>query len=68
MINAVEYSKELENIGKVLDLNKNIVNGYYTFNTVAIDNKRLHLVDTKVVSLREPQFISQKELELYQER
>jgi len=62
-----EYSKKLENIGKVLDLDKNVVNGYYTFNTVAVDNenKRLHLVDTKVYSNREPQFVSQKELALY---
>lgn len=62
-----EYSKELENLGKVLDLDKNVVNGYYTFNTVAIDDdgKRLHLVDTKVYSNREPQFVSQEELKLY---
>lgn len=48
-----KYSKELENIGKVLDLDKNVINGYHTFNTVAIDddNKQLHLVDTKVLSL-----------------
>jgi hypothetical protein len=62
-----EHSIEIENIGKVLDLDKNVVNGYYTFNTVAIDEdgKRLHLVDTKVYSNREPQFVSQKELERY---
>ena len=62
-----KYSKELENLGKVLDLDKNTINGYYTFNTIAVDNenKRLHLVDTKVYSNREPQFVSQKELELY---
>ena len=29
-----EYSKELEKIGKVLDLDKNVINGYYTFNTI----------------------------------
>jgi len=47
-----KYSKELENIGNVLDLDKKVVNGYYTFNTVAIDEdgKRLHLVDTKIYS------------------
>jgi len=62
-----KYSKELENLGKVLDLDKNVINGYYTFNTVAIDDdgKRLHLVDTKVYSNREPQFVSQEELKLY---
>ena len=62
-----KYSKELENIGKVLDLDKNVINGYHTFNTVAVDkkNKQLHLVDTKVYSNRESQFVTKKELELY---
>jgi hypothetical protein len=48
-----KYSIKIENIGKVLDLDKNVINGYHTFNTVAIDNdnKQLHLVDTKVLSL-----------------
>ncbi len=41
-----EHSEELENLGKVLDLDKQVINGYYTFNTVALDEdgKRLHLV------------------------
>jgi len=62
-----KYSKELENIGKVLDLDKNVINGYHTFNTVAVDkkNQQLHLVDTKVYSNRESQFVTKKELELY---
>ena len=47
--------------------NKNVINGYHTFNTVAIDdnNKQLHLVDTKVYSNREPNFVSIDTLELY---
>ena len=62
-----EYSKELENLGKVLDLDKNVVNGYYTFKSKAIDDdgKRWNDVDTKVYSNREPQFVSQEELKLY---
>jgi hypothetical protein len=60
-----EYSQQLENLGKVLDLNKNVINGYYTFNTVAVDNNRLHLVDTKVYSNREDKFVSQEEIKLY---
>lgn len=62
-----EYSEKLENLGKVLDLDKQVINGYYTFNTVALDDdgKRLHLVDTKVYSNREPKFVSQEELKLY---
>ena len=61
------HSKELENIGKVLDLDKKVVNGYYTFNTVAIDEdgKRLHLVDTKIYSNKEYNFVTQEELKLY---
>jgi len=46
---------------------KNVINGYHTFNTVAIDNdnKQLHLVDTKVYSNREPNFVSIDAMELY---
>lgn len=63
-----EHSKEQENLGKVLDLDKEVINGYNTFNTVAIDSngKRVHLVDTKVYSNRQPQFVSKEELELFQ--
>jgi hypothetical protein len=57
-----KYSKELENLGKVLDLDKNTINGYYTFNTVAIDEdgKRLHLVDTKVGSQKNPNLLAKR--------
>ena len=49
-------------------MDKNIINGYYTFNTVVVDeeNKQLHLVDTKVYSNREPKFVSQEELESFE--
>jgi len=59
-------SKKLENIGDVLDLDKNVINGYSTFNTVVVDNKnkRLHLVDSIVSSNKEPNFLTQ--LEKYQ--
>ena len=48
-------------------MDKNVIDGYYTFNTVAIDDdgKRWNEVDTKVYSNREPQFVSQEELKLY---
>jgi hypothetical protein len=62
VINAVEYSRELENLGKVLDLDKNVVNGYYTFNTVAIDDdgKRWNEVDTRVGSQENPNLLAKK--------
>ena len=49
-------------------MDKNVINGYSTFNTVAVDrkNQRLHLVDIKVYSNKEPDFLTQKELEEYQ--
>jgi hypothetical protein len=44
---SFENSGKKGSKGKVLDLDKNVINGYYTFNTVAIDDgKQLHLVDT----------------------
>jgi len=64
-----KYSKKLENIGDVLDLDKNVINGYSSFNTVVVDNKnkRLHLVDSVVYSNKEPNFLTQKELDKYQQ-
>lgn len=42
-------SKEMENSSRVLDLNKQVVNGYETFNSVAIgEDKRLHLLGSLV--------------------
>jgi len=63
-----KYANKLENIGNVLDLDKNVINGYSTFNTVVVDRKKqqLHLVDTKVYSNKEPNFLTQKELDKYQ--
>jgi len=63
-----KYANKLENIGNVLDLDKNVINDYSTFNTVVVDRKKqqLHLVDTKVYSNKEPNFLTQKELDKYQ--
>lgn len=55
------YANKLEHIGKVLDLDKNIINGYSTFNTIAMNKQRLCLVDTKVYSNKEPHYISKEE-------
>ena len=47
-----QYSKELENIGKVRDLGKNVINGYDSFNTVATfgNSKQVHLMQNEVYS------------------
>ena len=37
------YSKKLENLGKVRDLNGNIINGYTTLGSVILDEKRRDL-------------------------
>lgn len=62
-----KYAQKQENLGKVLDLDKNVINGYRTFNSIAIDEeqKRLHLVDISVYSNRAPEYVTQEELELY---
>lgn len=59
-----EHSKKLDNIGKVLDLKKNVINGYSTLNTVAVDifNNKLRLLSTDIYSNREETYVTKKEL------
>jgi hypothetical protein len=61
------YSKKLENLGKVRDLNSNIINGFTTLGSVILDEnkKELTLSNISVQSNKEPTFITKKELELY---
>jgi len=61
------YSNKLENIGKVRDLNGNIINGFTTLGSVILDEekKNLTLSNISVQSNREPTFLSKKELEDY---
>lgn len=63
-----EYSRQLENLGKVRSLDNEIINGYSTFNTVAIDegSKRLQLVDLKVYSNTDPHYITKEELKQFE--
>jgi len=63
-----KHSWKMENIGKVLDLNKKVINGFSTLASVAIDENKhdLTLMDIKVFSNREDRFIKQKELELFE--
>jgi hypothetical protein len=63
------YSKKLENLGKVRDLNSNIINGFTTLGSVILDEnkKELTLSNISVQSNREPTFITKKEFKAYNE-
>lgn len=64
------HSWKMENIGKVLDLDKKVINGFTTLASVAIDENKhdLTLMDVTVFSNREDRFIKQDELELYKKK
>jgi hypothetical protein len=59
-----KHSWKMENIGKVLDLNKKVINGFSTLASVAIDENKhnVTLLDVTVFSNREKRFIKQDEL------
>ncbi len=61
------YSNKLEHIGKVRDLNGNMINGYTTLGSVILDEKKkeLTLSNITVQSNKEPTFLTKKELEQY---
>jgi hypothetical protein len=60
------YATELESIGKVRSLNGDIINGYHSFNSVAVDlhGKLVTPIATEIYSNREERFVSQKDLKL----
>ena len=59
-----KHSKELEGLGKVLSLEKQVINGYSSFNTVAVDvyGKDLTLLGTEIYSNKMPNYVTQEEL------
>jgi len=63
-----QYSKKLENLGKVRDLKGNIINGYTTLGSVTLDEKKkeLTLSNISVQSNREPNFITKREFKDYE--
>ncbi len=63
-----KHSWKMENIGKVLDLNKKVINGFSTLASIVIDeNKRdVTLMDISVFSNKEKRFIKQDELKDYE--
>lgn len=61
-----EYASKLDNLGKVRDLNGNIINGYSSFNTIAVDlaGKDITLLSTEIYSNRSDDFVAQKDMKL----
>jgi len=67
--NRKPYSKKLENLGKVRDLNGNIINGYTALGSIILNEskKELTLSNISVQSNKEPYFITKKEMKAYKE-
>jgi hypothetical protein len=53
------YSTKAENLGKVRDLKNNIINGYSTYNIIAItpNSKSVHLISHESYSNKDPKFL-----------
>lgn len=60
-----EYSTALEDLGQVLDLKKNVIKGYSSFNTIALDlhGKQLTLLDTEIYSNATKNYVTEAELD-----
>jgi len=63
-----KHSRKMENIGKVLDLDKKVVNGYSTLASIIVDENKqdVTLMDLTVFSNKEERFVSQEELKAYE--
>ena len=59
-----EQAEALEKLGKVRDLDGNLINGYSTFNSVAVDvnGKKLYPMDIAVYSNGEDHYVTVEEL------
>lgn len=64
-----ENSQSLEHIGKVQSLKKTTINGYKTFNSIAIDPKRptVDLLEHVTYSTKHPDFITEATVKLLKE-
>ena len=53
------YSTKAEKLGKVRDLKNNIINGYSTYNVIAItpSSKSVHLISHESYSNKDPKFL-----------
>jgi len=61
-----KYSKKLENLGVVRDLDGKWIGGYSTYNIILIDtqNNKINLFKSVPYSNADPKFVSKKELDL----
>jgi len=62
------HSWKMENIGKVLDLGKKVINGFSTLASIAIDENKsdVTLMEVTLFSNREDRFIKQEELKRFE--
>ena len=53
------HSKETEHLGKVLDLNHRVINGFSSYNVIAVTpfNKEVHLLSHELYSNKSPSFL-----------
>ena len=58
------HSEKIETLGKVRDLNGNIINGYSTYNIVGVEHKhhKVHLLSHGLYSNNDPKFLKAKEV------
>ena len=61
-----QYANHLDSLGKVRALDGRIINGYNSFNSVAVDlhGKLVAPIATEIYSNREEDFVSQKDIKL----
>ena len=64
-----EYAEKLEKLGRVRDLDGQLINGYSTFNTVGVDvkGKKLYPVDITVYSNGDEHYVTVEEMEKYEQ-
>ncbi len=62
-----EHSVTMENLGKVRDLNNNIINGFTSFNSVAVDTqgKSLNLLGVQIYSNKAANYVTEDEYKQY---
>ena len=62
-----EHSVMMENLGKVRDLNNNIINGFTSFNSVAVDTqgKSLTLLGVQIYSNKDVNYVTENEYKEY---
>lgn len=62
------HAQEMENLGKVRDLNGKIINGYSSFDSAVVDEagKRIYPADITIYSNRDDHYVKVSELKAYE--